>query len=56
MKTRAEITKVNTTAGQRYLASLVNGDGFEEVLIASKQFRTLKGARLWVNRKRARPI
>ena len=53
MRTRTEITQINTTAGPRYLACLVNGSGFDQVFIASKTFKTLKGAQRWAERKRA---
>jgi len=44
---KKEITQIANT----FIASVKQGEGFEEVVIATKSFKTLSGAKKWLANK-----
>jgi hypothetical protein len=50
--TYAEITNINVGfGGTAYLVAIKQGEGFDAVYLATKQFKTAKGAGRWVEKE-----
>jgi hypothetical protein len=48
-KTFAQITSLSQNT--EFLASILQGEGFDQVYLCGKWFKTLKGAERWVTKK-----